>query len=318
MKLLPSIFALLLLPTAALAQATRPSPRPAGVTVAVFDFEADGPAAGDLGRQSAEVVAALLAGEPGLRLVERAALDRVVDELELGASGLVGDRAAEAGRLVGAELIVVGRAFTMGDAAYLSVRVIGTETGLVRPVLVEADAGGRGGPPMADLARDTAAGVAAVVRDDSGDLLATPAIDPLPALVESAAAVVAEGTTVFVRVPERHFGRAAGGVDPAAQTELAAILRAAGFEVVDDPAAVDWTVEGEAFSETGTRLGDLVSCAARVELVVRRGGERVWTGRATARAADLGEQTAGKLALERAARSAAAEVLGAMVDRGVD
>ena len=311
MKLLPSIVALLLLPAATVAQTTRP----AGVTVAVFDFEADGPAAGDLGRQSAEVVAALLGGEPGLRLVERAALDRVVDELELGASGLVGDRAAEAGRLVGAELIVVGRAFTMGDTAYLSVRVIGTETGLVRPVLAEADAGGRGGPPMADLAREAAAGVAAVVRDDSGDLLATPAIDPLPALIERAAAVVPDGASVRVAVPERHFGRAAGGVDPAAQTELASILRAAGFTVVDDPAA-DWTVEGEAFSETGTRLGDLVSCAARVELVVRRDGERVWTGRAIARAADLGEQTAGKLALERAARDAAAEVLGAMVDGG--
>ena len=324
--------ALLIAARPAGAQSTRPADAPnaspttapaAGpVTVAVFDFKADAPAGGAVGAQVAEVVTALLSSEPSLRLVERASLDKAVDELELNASGLVGESAARAGHLVGARLLVVGRVFTLEGTTYLSARVIGTETGVMRPVLVQAPAG-RGGPPLGTLAKQLADGVAAAVRDRGASLLPTPAVDPLPPLIARAKNVLAgQKRTVFIKLPEQHFGRAAA-VDPAAATELAGLLRRAGLEIAPTAAAADYLIEGDAFSEFGTRLGDLVSCAARVECRLEsRAGHGatprdLWSGRGAARAADLGEQTAGKLALETAARDAAVPILEAIAaDRG--
>ena len=316
-RLVPTLISLacLLFAAPALAQSTQPTTRPnaSAVTVAVFAFEADAPAGGDTGGQVAEVVAALLSAEPSLQLVDRAALDRAVDELELGASGLVGDRAAQAGQLVGAELLVVGRVFQMGDTAYLSTRVIGTETSLVKPVLVELDVG-RAGPPLGELAREAAAAIAAVIRDDAASLLAQPVADPLPPVIERVRDAFAnDPPSVFVRIPESHFGNARGR-DPAAETELVSILRAAGLAIARDAEAADYIVEGEAFSEFGTRLGDLVSCSARVEVrLANAEGDNLHAGRSLFRAADLGEQTAGKLALERSARGAAIDVLEAIL-----
>ncbi len=306
--------------TAAPTNAPTTAPAAGPVTVAVFDFKADAPAGGAVGAQVAEVVTALLSSQPSLRLVERASLDKAVDELELNASGLVGESAARAGHLVGARLLVVGRVFTLEGTTYLSARVIGTETGVMRPVLVQAPAE-RGGPPLGMLAKQLADGVAAAVRDRGSSLLPTPAVDPLPPLIARAKTALADQKlTVFVKLPEQHFGRAAA-VDPAAATELAGLLRRAGLEIAPAADAADYVIEGDAFSEFGTRLGDLVSCAARVEcrLTARdprnargNGPRDLWSGRGTARAADLGEQTAGKLALETAARDAAVPILEAI------
>ncbi|MEM7806995.1 MAG: CsgG/HfaB family protein [Planctomycetota bacterium] len=315
MKMLVSVLIFLasaVVATPVEAQTTRPASN--GVTVAVFAFEASGPSGSETGGQVAEVVAALLSAEPSLRLVDRVSLDRIVDELELGASGLAGDRAAEAGRLVGAELLVVGRVFQMDDTAYLSARVIGTETSLVKPVLVERPAD-RAGPPLGELAREAAKSIAALVRDESSALLAKPAVDPLPALIERVRdQITEESPSVFVRIPEQHFGSAVGR-DPAAQTELVSILRSAGFTIASTADDADYVVEGEAFSELGTRLADLVSCSARVEIsIVDRTGRNLLADRAVARAADLGEQIAGKTALERAARHVSIDLLKTLAE----
>jgi hypothetical protein len=311
MKTLLCLLALCVATATVSAQTTRPST--STVTVAVFDFDADGPAVGDVGGQVAEVVAALLTAEPSLRLVDRAAMEQVVDELELGASGLVQANAPKAGKLVGAELLVVGRVFQMGDVSYLSVRVIGTETSLVKPVLVQA-AVDRDGPPLDDLARAAAKELATTIRDHSHDLLSKPVADPLPAAINAMRQALRDDVrSVYVRVPETHFGNARGR-DPAAETELVSVFRRAGLDIASDAGDADFVIEGEAFSEFGTRLGDLVSCSARVETRLEDAdGNNLFAGRSVARAADLGEQSAGKQALERAGTAAATELMDAMV-----
>ncbi len=59
------------------------------LTVAVFDFDSRDEAVRGLGSQAAAVVSAQLSAEPQLVTVERAELEKVLGEQELGLSGTV-------------------------------------------------------------------------------------------------------------------------------------------------------------------------------------------------------------------------------------
>ena len=102
-------------------------------------------------------------------------------------------------------------------------------------------------------------------------------------------------------------------VDPAVETELSLLLGKCGFTVVDDKSdqKADLEITGEAFSELGARKGNLVSCKARVELKVRErvGGALLAVDRQTSMAVDLGEQIAGKTALQTAGAELAERIL---------
>ena len=63
------------------------------LTVAVFDFESKDEAVRDLGPKVAALVNANLSAEPQLITVERAELEKVLGEQELGLSGTVSPRA---------------------------------------------------------------------------------------------------------------------------------------------------------------------------------------------------------------------------------
>ena len=78
-----------------------------------------------------------------------------------------------------------------------------------------------------------------------------------------------------------------------------------------EQAKADIRIEGEGFSETATRRGDLVSVKARVEVkaVEVRTGAVLATDRETAIEVDLTEQIAGKAALQRASARIAARML---------
>ena len=314
--LLAALALLLALPPRVHAE---PEPEPSEpLTLAVFDFATD--PAGPGGNQIATLLAARLAGEPGLRLVERQELDRVLGELSLGASGLVDGQAAEAGRLLGAKLLLVGRAFTLGQESHLVARLIGTETGLVHPVAVSrrTEADGAAGPLVADLADalgPALSGARALLPQEVEDPLA----ERTRTLRDAIAAAGDEPPTVRVRITEEHLrpGPSDAAPDPAAETELLVILQRAGFQPVDGPVGADWTLTGEAFSEPGPRRGDFHAGLARIEWKLTRASSGVdggfTTGRATARRADLGEQLAAKAALAAAARECAAEVLDALL-----
>ena len=112
----------------------------------------------DQAQQTADLLAAELAGAKGLDLVERASLDKVLRELELSAAGVVrAQDAVRVGKLVQADWFLLGTltALTNGPSAIVA-RVVDARTGIMRDAsVIEA-----GGSPISLAAR-----VAKFVRD---------------------------------------------------------------------------------------------------------------------------------------------------------
>ena len=306
--------------------ATQAATKPADLTVAVLDFGANAPGDPNLGPQISDALTALLSGTPGLRLVERAALQRTLQEHELNLSGVVDtEQAVKVGKLIGARLLVAGKAFSMGEQMYITAKLIGTETSLVDGVLVKGNLSADIGQLVVELAEKLAArvresGPKLVAQDDAGR-------DPLPELKAKLAGL--QKPTVAVIIPERHMSaQAVRRPDPAVETEIKLLLRECGFTVQDvkqneleefartatqmepglwprELAGVDYVIVGQGFSEFAARIGNLVSCAGRAEInvIARSSGHIEYADRTTERGVDLSENIAAKTALQKAGRT---------------
>ncbi len=117
---------------------------------------------------------------------------------------------------------------------------------------------------------------------------------------------------VSVAIQERHAGRQV--LDPAAEIEIGRLLQELGFSLIDQDTSIkraDLQITGEAFSEFGMRLGNLVSCKARLEIKVKRRstGDIIAVDRQTEVAVDISEQIAGKMAVQKAAQEVAQRIV---------
>ena len=300
------IIVLLALTTCARAAANDALP------VAVFDFDAHDDNEPDLGSKIAILISANLSANPNLILVERAELDKVLGEQELGVSGTVSpDTAAKVGQLTGAKVLVTGRVFKADGQMFIVAKIIGTETSRVYGELVT----GGTDAPLANLSASLAQKIATDVTEKG---------DTLVAKVESHEDLVAKiklalgdrhRPVVSVNITEQHFGQPV--IDPAAQTELSLLLQQCGFTVADDqstnrPAIA---ITGEAFSEFGLHLGNLQSCRARIEVKVREvaTGNLIAVDRQTSVAVDIAEHIAAKNALQNGADQLAGRLLPKLV-----
>jgi hypothetical protein len=278
------------------------------LTVAVFDFESNDEAVHGLGPKVATLVNADLSAEPQIITVERAELEKVLGEQELGLSGTVNpESAAKVGNLTGAKVLVTGRIFPVGNNLVLVAKIIGTETSRVYGEVVN----GKPGADITDLSAELAKKIAADVTQKG---------DTLVAKVESRDERVAklkkalEGKklpVVSVKISERHYGPHI--IDPAAQTELSVILQQCGFTLADDNSTNKPAVEisGEAFSAYGMQKGNLISCKSRIEIKARdlTTGNILVVDRQTSVGVDIAEQTAAKTALENASDALAERVI---------
>jgi len=314
-----------------------PQAAPAPPTVAVLDYEAAAPDNKDLGAQMADILTARLSVEDAFQLVERAKLGKVIEEQKLKLVGLADqDKAVEVGKLLGAQLMVIGKTFMMDKQLMIVTKVVGVETGAVKGTLRTVEPS----KPLAEAILLLAEDITALIRKEAAGLLPpdTKLADPL---AEIRAAVGDRPLPVVaVVVPEEHQTHRAPApvVDPAVETEIKRALIACGFKVVDTgrnaladwargmlegkkgpwPAALqdaDVVVVGEAFSEFALRTGDLVTCTGRAEVNVidRHTGEILLADRHTDRAVDLAEQTAGKTALQKAGHKLALAVARRLV-----
>jgi TolB-like protein len=305
-----------------------------GISLAVLDFEAAAPGNKDLGAQLAEILTAHLSVQDSIELVERAKLGLALSEQKLTAVGLVdADQAAKIGKLVGAKLLVTGKAFVMDKKFIIVTKVIGVETGRVVGGIkqVELD------KPMSDWVGELAGEVSALVSKHAQSLLPKDSILPDPT-GDIKAALGQRTLTVAVVIPEHHVTRQIP--DPAAETEIKKVLLECGYKVIDAgdnkladwarqmlkdtkerawPAAVDqadFVIVGEAFSELAARTGELVTCAGRAEVnVINRGNGRIiLADRDTRRAVDLAENIAAKTALQNCGRHLGLRIAASLVE----
>jgi hypothetical protein len=279
----------------------------APLTVAIFDFESKDEGVRDLGPKVAALLNANLSAQPGIITVERAELEKVLGEQELGLSGTVSpDTAAKMGHLTGAKVLITGRVFKADKELVLVAKIIGTETSRVYGELVK----GAQAASITDLSGDLAKKIAATVSERGDTLVAK--VETREERIAGIKKALKQDKlpAVSVKIGERHFGQPV--IDPAAQTELGLILKECGFILVDDnsPQKADIEITGDAFSAFGMRKGNMVSCKARVELKAqKRTGEIIVVDRQTSVAVDIAEQTAAKTALQNAAAELAERVL---------
>jgi TolB-like protein len=308
-----------------------PKEAPRKLTVAVLSFDAKDPGNADMGSQLSEMVTAVLSGEDNFELVDRTSLRQTLAENELNLTGLVSaDQAIKVGKLVGAKILVTGRAFRLGKDMYITAKIIGTETSRVEAVMVKGDPKDDVGELAMGLCQKIDERIVARGEALTGaDLVRA---DPLPQLIR-AAATIKEKPVLAVVVTEQHMAGPRPAArrpipDPAVETELKRLLGQAGFKIKDVPQnelaewapedawprsleGVDLVITGEALSEFASRIGNLINCAARAEINVisREDGRVVLAERTTARAVDLAENIAGKTALQKAGRQLAVPLL---------
>jgi|SRR5579863_7533140 len=280
--------------------------------VAVFDFESKDEGMTDLGPKVSALINANLSADPNIVTVERADLDKILGEQELGLSGTVSaDSAAKVGHLTGAKVLVTGRVFKANKELYIVAKIIGTETSRVYGELVK----GPESASLGDLSDSLAKKIGGIVASNGPALVAkvVPRDERISNLVASLPA--GKRPTVSVKISERHFG--APVIDPAAETELSYILQKAGFTVVDEKSATrpDVEITGDAFSAFGLRKGTLISCRSRIELKVqeRESGKILTQDSETSVAVDIAEQIAAKTALQNAADEIAGRIVPKLV-----
>jgi hypothetical protein len=278
------------------------------LTVAVFDFESKDEAVRDLGAKIAVLINANLSADPQLVTVERAELEKVLGEQELGLSGTVApETGAKIGHLTGAKVLVTGRVFKVEKELVVVAKIIGTETSRVYGEMVK----GPSSASISDLSAELAKKIAATVGQ-KGETLVAKVETPQDRVATIKKLVAGKKlATVEIKITERHFGPQRV-IDPAVETEFTLILRQCGFTVVDEksPQKADIQITGEAFSSFGLRKGNLTSCKARIELKVqRRTGEIIAMDRQTSVALDVTEQTAAKTALQNAAAELAERLI---------
>ena len=269
------------------------------LTVAIFDFESKDENVRDLGPKVATLLNATLSAEPNLILVERAELEKVLGEQELGLSGTVNaDTAAKVGNLTGARILVTGRVFKVDKETMIVAKVISTETSRVYGEMVK----GVAAVSVSDLSAELAKKIAVTITQ-KGETLVAKVMTREERIANIKKSIKATNLpSVAIKIPERHFGGQV--VDPAAETELGNVLEECGFKLVDEKsnAKADLEITGEAFSAFGLRKGNLISCKARVEIKARNAnGDIVAVDRQTSVAVDVAEQTAAKTALQNAA-----------------
>lgn len=277
------------------------------LTVAVFDFESKDESVRDMGPKVATLINANLSAEPQINTVERADLDKILGEHELGLSGTVSpDSAAKVGQLTGAKVLVTGRVFKANGEMFIVAKIIGTETSRVYGELVK----GGEKASLSDLCADLAKKIATDVAQKGDTLVAK--VETREELIAKIKKALGDKPlpSVSVKIGEQHFGQRV--IDPAAETELGSILQACGFKLVDAASTnrADVTITGDAFSAFGTRKGNLISCKSRIEVkALKQNGDLITVDRQTSVAVDIAEQTAAKTALQNAAAGLAERLL---------
>lgn len=294
LKLTALLFAILL-PTTVHAQ-TPDTTQPDPLHAAVFDFTDGSELLQGQGKSIGQLLNALLSTNDGIFLVERAELDKILSEQELGLAGNVTTASAiKVGQLTGAQILITGRVFTAGKKNYAVAKVISAETSRVYGATTSYT-------PSEDLdvvVTKLSDQIAKIIKE-KGDNLRSTAETYEQMITRLKTGLKEPLPKIYVHVTEQHLRIAVP--DPACETEIQKVLEACGFTVVLNAADADISITGEAFSQLATRRGNLVACRARAEIKITnvKDNKLIRADRITVGAVDLAEEVAGKAALQKA------------------
>jgi len=258
---------------AAVAEETAEAAKSMAVpTVAVLNFEARDRQADNLssGKSVAELLSIALMESGCAEIVERAELDKALEELHLSAVGLTSkDSQVELGKLVGAKILITGSLFKSGNKNFMVAKVIGTETSRVLGASVNSDA------DFTEMVPQLAEKLTQILSTQSGRLL--PKEESVSSVYASLAETVkGNNRKVYVQIKEDIMITVP---DPAAETELKKLLLQLGFEVVPNQQQADFMVKGEALATEGGTFNKFICAAGRVELsVYGKDGKLLATG----------------------------------------
>jgi hypothetical protein len=232
-------------------------------TVAVYDFKGDGDAA-SYGNNVTILVTADLTTETNLVMLERAELNKALNEEALGLSGMVSsDAAAKIGQITGAKVLVAGQVIKTGDNHLVVVAdIIGTETGRLFADQVEG-----AGDNLTALASDLSHKIARTITDQATNLV-TPAAesheDYLNRIVKNI-----QGTnrpSISVSIQRYNYP-----YEPTIDGELGTILLKAGFKVVDGKSDYKPDIEiiGSGDMLALNSRGELFSCTYGLDIKIQ-------------------------------------------------
>ena len=198
------------------------------LTVAVLSFDGADEKLQTKGTEVATLLGAQLSTNASLWCVERTEVEKILSEHTLKLTGLTDPATAvQAGKIIGARVLVTGRIIASGEGALLVAKVMSTETSRVFGETASA-------PSLASLDKATAE-----LAEKIGKLLEKQR--PVFQIeVEKPEARIArlrkllDGKalpSIMVSIPEQHLRQSVP--DPAAETELNKTLLALGFDVID-------------------------------------------------------------------------------------
>ena len=229
-------------------------------TAAVLNFEARSRQASNdnVGKSMGELLFVKLLESGCVDLVERAELDKALDELHLSAVGMTTPESqVKLGQLIGAKILITGSIFEAGQKRYAVAKIIGTETSRVKGCSVS------GTGDYLELVPALAEKVQAVLENDVAKLL--PRKATVFSVADSLAAIKGNGRKVYLDVKEDIRQSAP---DPASEIALKKTLLALDFQVVNVRSEADFAIVCEAVASNAGQYHKFSSAQARVELSV--------------------------------------------------
>ncbi len=287
-------------------KASMKSPR--NITIAIMDFKSETPGNPEFGHQLGDILTARMSIYDQFELVEREKLQEILKEHELNIAGVTdANEALRIGKLVGARILIFGRAFTVEDEVHIVAKIVGTETSQVKAIMAKGKIESKLSETIDQLADKLVEGL----NKWAQQLL------PADELPETKAASLKKRLTgkklpaVNIMISESHIGQKTS--DPAAETEIKKVFKEVGFTIIEDKAGknADIIITGEGISEAGGKIGGLFSGVARLEVqAVRKDNQKIIASESTTkRILDLTENIAGKTALQYAGHQLAITII---------
>jgi TolB-like protein len=282
---------------------------PEHLSVAVYDFKGDAETK-DYGSKVTALITANLAANTNLVMLERAELEKALNEQAFGISGMVSsDAAAKIGQVTGVKVLISGQVITLKQNHLVIIaNIIGTETGRLFAAEVEGAADN-----LMKLTSDLSLKIAKTISAQAANLSAATEESHVQRLERMMVSI--KGTnrpTVSVAIlfysPDGRNWR-----DNYAEYEFGTVLLKAGFTVLDDNSdrKADIEITGDASAGLGPQRGNLISSQTAIEVKVqeRRTGKIITFDRQEGKATGVAEPIVARISHVNAVDGLAERVL---------